>query len=64
MPRPTYRDLVQLARICWRQSHLTQAQDVARELRRMAIEYQQQAAQLDGGMLPDLGGENDNSKRQ
>jgi hypothetical protein len=56
--------LVQLARICWRQSHLTQAQDVARELRRMAIEYQQQAAQLDGGMLPDLGGENDNSKRQ
>jgi len=52
---PTYEDLVELARICWRQSRLTQAEDVARELRRMAHEYQHKAAKLDDGKLPDLG---------
>ena len=59
MPVPIYDDLVQLARICWRQSHVTQAQDVARELRRMAREYQQQAAKLDGGRLPYFGTSDD-----
>ena len=52
----TYSDLVELARMCWRQAHLTQAEDVARELRRMAHEYQQKAAKLDDGKLPDLVG--------
>lgn len=40
----TYDELVELARICWRQADLTQAEDVARELRHMAREYQQKAA--------------------
>ena len=51
----TYAELVELARMCWRQSRLAHAQDVAHELRRMAHEYQQQAAKLDSGRLPDLG---------
>ena len=59
---PTYDELVELARICWRQSLVTQAQDVARELRRMAHEYRQRAAKLDGGRLPNFGGEDDDSQ--
>ena len=51
---PTYDELVELARICWREAHRSR-DDVARELRRMASQYQQQAAELDGGKLPDIG---------
>jgi hypothetical protein len=54
MTARSYDELVELARICWRQSQVTQAQDVARELHRMAREYQQEAAKLDGGILPDV----------
>ena len=52
---PNYDELVELARICWHQAHLTQADEVARELRRMAHEYQQKAAKLDNGRLPAIG---------
>ena len=58
---PTYAELAELARICWQQARLAQAEDVALALRKMAREYQQQAAELDGGNLPDLGGVNDNT---
>jgi hypothetical protein len=51
----SYQDLVALARLCWRQANLSQTKDVADELRRMAVQYQQQAAKLDGGKLPDIG---------
>jgi hypothetical protein len=51
---PSYEELVELARICWRQAHLTQNEEVARHLRKMASEFQQEAAKLDGGQLPDL----------
>ena len=51
---PTYDELVELARMCWREAHRS-SDDVAGELRRMARQYQQQAAGLDGGKLPDIG---------
>jgi hypothetical protein len=60
---PSYSELFELARMCWRQSHLAQDQGVARELRRMALEYQQEAAKLDSGKLPELDDCNDDKPR-
>ena len=42
-----HKDLVELAKICIEQAHLTKARGVAVELRRMAKEYQKRAAQMD-----------------
>jgi hypothetical protein len=50
-----YDNLVELARICSRQASLAESEDVARTLRRMAREYVQEAAKLDGGKIPDVG---------
>ena len=47
--------LVELARLCANQARATSAKDVAATLWRMAQEYQQKAARLDSGMLPDIG---------
>jgi len=55
VPVQTYEDLVELARICWKQAHWTTSLDAAAELKRMAKEYQQRAAQLNGGKLADIG---------
>ena len=54
-PMRTYEELVDLAMTCVKQAHITTSKDVAYELWRMAIRYQQQAADLDGGKLPDIG---------
>ena len=51
----TYIGLVELARICASQAHITADREVARELWRMALEYQQKAAALDNGKPPDVG---------
>jgi hypothetical protein len=51
----TYASLVVLAKICAQQARITQVRDVARELWRMALEYQHKAAALDSGRLPDIG---------
>jgi len=51
---PTYSDLVELAKICVRQARTASNPEVARELRRLAKEYQKKAADLDGGLLPDI----------
>jgi hypothetical protein len=51
----TYEELVDLAMTCVKQAHVTTSKDVAYELWRMAISYQQQAAHLGGGKLPDIG---------
>ena len=51
----TYDDLVALARICMKQSTLASSKTVAAELRRLAQEYQRRAADLDTGILPDIG---------
>ena len=50
----TYEDLARLARVCWRQAHSASSAEAARELYRMAREYQQEAAKLDGGKMPKL----------
>jgi hypothetical protein len=50
-----YFKLVELARICLRQAKLAQTEQAAHTLRRMAREYLQEAAKLDGGKLPDIG---------
>jgi len=60
---PSYAELVELARMCWRQSHLSQTDGAARELRRMALKYQQDAAALNGGKVPDLADQNDGRER-
>jgi hypothetical protein len=53
---PTYDDFVGLARMCWRQAHVAQTDGARDQLRKMAREYQQEAAKLDSGKLPDLAG--------
>lgn len=50
-----YYELIELARICSRQAQTTQTDQVARTLRRMAREYVQAAAKLDGGKVPEIG---------
>jgi hypothetical protein len=51
----TYDELVELARLCARNSRSATSRDVADELWRMAKEYQAQAAKLGGS--PALGDE-------
>jgi hypothetical protein len=50
-----YDELVELAKMCAHQARVTMAKDVADELRRMAREYQQRAADLNSGKMPDIG---------
>jgi hypothetical protein len=51
----THDELVKLARICLRQAKETTNPSVSSELTRTARHYQRQAAELDGGKLPDIG---------
>jgi hypothetical protein len=51
----TYKELVDLAMTCAKQAHITTSKDVAHELWRMAVGYQQQAAHLNAGKIPDIG---------
>jgi len=51
----TYDDLAELARLCALNARLASSKEVAAELWAMAHEYQQEAAKLDGGPLPDIG---------
>ena len=51
----TYEDLVELARICAKNAHIADMPEIARELWKMAQEYQRKAAALDSGRLPDIG---------
>jgi hypothetical protein len=50
-----YNELVELARICWRQSQKAQTEQLARTMRRLARDYLQEAAKLDGGKVPEIG---------
>jgi len=50
-----YDDLVDLARLCWRQAQKAPTEGVARTFRQMATEYLQEAAKLYGGEMPDAG---------
>jgi hypothetical protein len=52
-PVQKYDDLVELARICFRQASTTK-KIAAAELRRMAKEYQRRTAKRDDGKAPSL----------
>ncbi len=47
--QPTYRDLVELSRICRGRARKAEDGAVAEELRKLAKEYRQRAAVLSGG---------------
>jgi hypothetical protein len=49
-----YNRLVNLARLCVKEARLTQDKSTAGELWLLAREYQERAAKLDGGRLPDI----------
>ena len=51
----TYQELCELAQTCMRQSRIASTKQVAETLRQMAKEYQERAAKLDHGKLPDVG---------
>jgi hypothetical protein len=55
----TYEDLVRLAQICLAQSRFVVVSEVAKELRSMAHEYQERAAELHGGRLATIEDEED-----
>jgi hypothetical protein len=50
-----YERVLELAHICAKNAHLSTTPDVARELWKMAKEYQRKAATMDNGKLPDIG---------
>ena len=52
----TYRDLVELAKICLEQSRAASTPEAARALVEMARDYQRRASRLAGGRMPDIGG--------
>ena len=49
-----YDDFVQYARDCMRYARTATCKAVAEELEQIAREYQENAAQLDGGKLPNI----------
>jgi hypothetical protein len=49
----TYDEFLELARICAKNSWSTFSKEVSAAL--MALEYQQKAADLDSGKLPEIG---------
>ena len=51
----TYGEALELATICARNARISSDKDVARELWKMAREYQAEVAKLDNGRLPELG---------
>ena len=51
----TFEDFAELARVCAAQARLTNSREVAHALWKMANDYQERAAQLDSGQLPDVG---------
>ena len=50
-----YEDLVNLARLCLRQSRQVSSAELASELEELARIYQLRAAKLRSGILPDIG---------
>jgi hypothetical protein len=51
----TYSEAFELAMMCARNARLASTKQVARELWKMAQEYQAEAAKLGNGKVPDLG---------
>jgi len=50
-----YEEMAELAQICASNARIASNKDIAAILWKMAREYQEKAAELDGGKLPDIG---------
>lgn len=50
-----FDDLAELARLCAQNAHIAHSREAGTELWKMAHEYQEKAAKLNGGTLPDIG---------
>ena len=50
-----YDAALELARVCASQARISTSKEAAAELWRMAEEYQEQAARLNGGKWPEIG---------
>jgi hypothetical protein len=55
----TYDNLVEIARICFKQALEAKNPSVSAELRLLAKGYQIRAAAMDNGKLPDIGDSDD-----
>jgi hypothetical protein len=51
----THAELVEMAQLCAFNARATRDERACTELWKMAVEYQEQAAQLDGGRKPFIG---------
>ena len=49
-----YEELVELAKFCLLEAKASATKDLANELRLMAKKYQKQAADIDGGKMPNI----------
>jgi hypothetical protein len=54
MAMRTYEELLELASLCARNARISSDREVARELWKMAQEYQAEAAKRDNGRLPEF----------
>jgi hypothetical protein len=50
----TYEELIELANLCARNARISSEKEVARELWKMAQEYQAEATKLNNGRLPEF----------
>ena len=50
-----YKELVDLATSCANSARLTTSPEIAYHLWRIAMDYQERAAKLNGGKLPEIG---------
>ena len=50
-----YEKMVELAQICANNARIASTKEIAAVLWRMAREYREKAAELDGGKRPDIG---------
>jgi hypothetical protein len=51
-----YDDFIAMALLCAKNARSAQTKEVAVQLWKMACEYQEKAAKLDFGKMPDIGG--------
>ena len=54
MAMRTYEELLELANLCARNARISSEKEVARELWKMAQEYQAEATKLNNGRLPEF----------
>jgi hypothetical protein len=51
----TYDDYAEMARLCAKNAWIAHSKEASAELWKMALEYQQKAAAIDSGKMPEIG---------